>query len=158
MPDGRDRQFSASSRVLSVAAVVLGVAAVADLVYWLVARPGVNFFVVLLALVFVAAFCGACARVRVVVGASGVAVESVVFGFGLARFALDEISDARVDDVRLGQWFGWGYRVTMGASALVLATGPGLVLTLVSGREFTVTLPAAAEALAALEAAAGDAA
>lgn len=141
-----------SSRVLAVGAVVLGAAAATVLVFWLVARPGLDFLVILLVLALAAGFCAACARIRVTIDSAGVACESTFFGFTLARFGLDEIADARVEQVTLGSWFGWGYRVTLGASALVLRAGPGLVLELVSGKQFTVTLPEAAAALVALEA------
>lgn len=147
-------QQTVTSRVLTVAAFVLGVAAAVVLVYWLVVGHDVNLLVILLAVVFAAGACAACARVRVSVGVEGVVAESALFGFTLARHSLDEISDARVDAVRLGSWFGWGYRVTMGASALILHSGRGLVLDLVSGKEFTITLPDPDAALAALEAAA----
>lgn len=143
-----------TSRVLAVPAIVLAGAAAVTFVYWLVVGSDVDFLVILLALVLAAGFCAACARVRVSVDAAGVSCESTVFGFSLARFSLDDIADARVEYVGLGSWFGWGYRVSLGASALILGAGPGLVLKLVSGKEFTVTLPEADAALAALEAAA----
>jgi hypothetical protein len=151
---GEEWQQTVTSRVLTVAALVLGVGAAVLLVYWLVVGHDVNLLVVLLAVVFAAGACAACARVRVSVGAEGVVAESAFFGFTLARHSLDEISDARVDAVSVGTWFGWGYRVTMGASALILHSGGGLVLDLVSGKEFTITLPDPDAALAALEAAA----
>jgi hypothetical protein len=88
------------------------------------------------------------------VGEDGVLVESTVLGFPLAQYSLDEIADAHVDLVSIGSWYGWGYRITLGASGVILQRGPGLVLSLVSGKEFTVTLPTAGAALSALEAAA----
>lgn len=149
-------EAEAASRVLLVSAAVLGAASAAVLVFWLVARPGVDFLVLLLGLVFALLFCLAPARVRVTAGPAGLVVESVLLGFALAQYRLDEIADARVDEVRLGPWLGWGYRVSGAGSAVLLRQGPALVVELVAGREFTVTLPAqdAAAALAALEGAA----
>lgn len=143
-----------TSRVLSVTAIVVAVAAAVVLVYWLAVGSDVDLLVVTVALICVAAFCASCARVRVTVGDSGVLVESTVLGFPLAQYALDDIADAYVDLVSVASWYGWGYRVTLGASGVILQRGPGLVLSLVSGKEFTVTLPTAGAALAALEAAA----
>jgi hypothetical protein len=145
-----------TSHVLVGAAAVLGAAGVVVLVYWLVVGGDVNLLVILLAVVFAAGACAACARVRVTVGTRGLVAESALLGFTLAQHRLDEIADARVETVRLGAWLGWGYRISAAGSALLLRQGPGLVLELVSGKEFTVTLPgdAASAALAALEAAA----
>ncbi|GAA4267673.1 hypothetical protein [Frondihabitans peucedani] len=143
----------ASSRVLLVSAVVLGAASAAVLVFWLVARPGVDFLVLLLGLVFALLSCLAPARVRVTAGPAGLVVESVPLGFALAQYGLDEIADARVEPVSLRSWVGWGFRFTAGGSGVILRGGPALVLELISGKTFTVTLPGAdAEAaLTALE-------
>ncbi|BDZ49587.1 hypothetical protein GCM10025867_18280 [Frondihabitans sucicola] len=147
-------QTTVTSRVLSVTSVVLAAAAAVVLAYWLAVGQNVDLLVVVIALIVVAAFSASCARVRVTVGSTGVVVDSVVLGFPLAQFALDDIADAWVDLVSVGSWYGWGYRATLGASGVILQRGPGLVLSLVSGKEFTVTLPSAGAALAALEAAA----
>jgi hypothetical protein len=143
-----------TSPVLVGASVVGGVATAVVLAYWGAVGGDLDFVVILLVLAVVTGFVAASARVVVTVGARGLTVASALFGFEWTRLALDDIADARVDSVSLGNWLGWGYRVTLGGSALLLVSGRGLIIELVSGRDFTLTMPDPDWALAALLAAA----
>ncbi|RKR75065.1 hypothetical protein [Frondihabitans australicus] len=150
----REWRSVVTSPVLVGASVVLGVATAVVLVWWLVVGGDLDFVVILLALVLATGFVSASARVVVTVGASGLTAASAFFGFHWTRLELDDIADARVDTVSLGSWFGWGYRASLGGSALLLVGRRALVVELVTGREFTITLPDPEWALAALLAAA----
>lgn len=153
-PDVGDWRAVVTSPVLATASVVLGVVFLAVLAYWLVVGSNVTFVVILLALALATGFVAASARVVVSIGGAGVQASSALFGFGWTTLSLDDIADARVDDVSVGSWFGWGYRVTLGGTALILQGRRGLVLDLVSGKDFTITMPDPDWALAALQRAA----
>ncbi|MFI5935262.1 DUF1648 domain-containing protein [Actinoplanes sp. NPDC051494] len=79
-------------------------------------------------------------RLRVSADRRGLRVVAGLAGIPVKRVALDDIASAEAAEIRPSQWGGWGYRVTPGASALVLRGGPGLVLVLRDGRRFAVTL------------------
>lgn len=143
-----------TSPVLVGASLALGLATAVVLVYWLAVGGNLDFVVILLVLAVVTGFMAASARVVVTIGPSGLTAASALFGFEWTRLELDEIADARVDSVSLGNWFGWGYRVSLGGSALLLVSGRGLIVELVSGRDFTLAMPDPEWALAALLAAA----
>ncbi|MDR5699212.1 SdpI family protein [Agromyces aerolatus] len=88
------------------------------------------------ALVLVASFI----RLRVSVDWRGLRVTSLVLGIPLKRIPLDRVRSAQATELRPGEWGGWGYRIMPGRSAIVLRTGPGLVVTTTSDTQFAVSL------------------
>jgi len=52
----------------------------------------------------------------------------------------DAPSIALVLSLRPSEWGGWGYRIMPGRSAIVLRSGPGLVVTTTSGTQFAISL------------------
>lgn len=59
----------------------------------------------------------------------------------IKRIRLDQMASVSAESIDPMQWGGWGYRVMPGRSALVLRSGPGLVVQMTDGRRFAVTLP-----------------
>ncbi|AMM20149.1 hypothetical protein AX769_08190 [Frondihabitans sp. PAMC 28766] len=153
-PDLGEWRAVVTSPVLTGASIVIGVAAAATLVYWIAVGSNLDLLVVVLVLMFVFAFVAGTARVVVTIGSHGLQATSALLGFAWTNLSLDDIADARVADVSIGSWFGWGYRASLGGTALILHGDRGLVVDLVSGKEFTLTLPDPEWALAALETAA----
>ena len=49
-------------------------------------------------------------------------------------------------------WGGWGYRIMPDRSAVVLRSGPGLVVTSTSGKQFAITIDDPEEPAALLQA------
>lgn len=86
--------------------------------------------------VVLALFC----RVRVSVDRRGLRVFASLVGLPLKRIPLSDVAAASVEHIEPRSWGGWGYRVMPGRSALVLRSGPGLVLDLHDGRRFAVTV------------------
>ncbi|UQU63421.1 DUF1648 domain-containing protein [Couchioplanes caeruleus] len=80
------------------------------------------------------------ARVRVTADRRGLRLVAGLIGVPLKRIALADIDTAEPARIAPMEWGGWGYRVAPGRSALVLRSGPGLVLRLRDGRRFAVTL------------------
>jgi Domain of unknown function (DUF1648) len=70
-------------------------------------------------------------------------------GIPARRIAISNISSARPIDLEPAEWGGWGWRLSPGASAVVLRRGPALEITFNTGRRFAVTVdaPAAGAAL-----------
>lgn len=64
--------------------------------------------------------------------------------------SLVRIKRARSIDVEPAAWGGWGWRVTSGASAIVLRRGDGIEVTFHNGRRFAVTVDDAATGAALL--------
>lgn len=153
-PDLGQWRVVVTSPVLVVASIVLGVGTACVLAYWIVVGMNLDLVVILLGLALVTGFVAASARVAVSIGPRGLQASSTLFGFSWTTLELDDIADARVDHVSPGSWFGWGYRASLGGTALILTGSRGLVLDLVSGKDFTITLPDPDWALAALESAA----
>jgi hypothetical protein len=92
-------------------------------------------------------------EVRVSVDHRGLRLVAGLVGVPIKRIPLDDIASATTENIDPKQWGGWGYRVLPGRSALVLRSGPGLVLHLRDGRRFAVTVDdpkAPADLLAAL--------
>jgi hypothetical protein len=77
---------------------------------------------------------------RVIVDRRGLRLVTGPFGTPLKRIPLTDIAAARTEHINPLKWGGWGYRVIPGRSALVLRSGPGLVLDLRDGRRFAVTV------------------
>lgn len=80
------------------------------------------------------------ARLRASVDKRGLKVITWMFGLPLKRIPLTAIESAHTDTLEPLRWGGWGYRVRAGASAIVLRTGPALVVNLRNGKQFAVTL------------------
>ncbi|GAB2917162.1 hypothetical protein GCM10027047_13760 [Rhodococcus aerolatus] len=96
-------------------------------------------------------------RVRVSVDRRGLRVRG---GLGVPLRTVPPARVARADaaEVRAVEWGGWGYRVGPGRAALVLRSGPGLVVELTDGTRFAVTLDDAATPAALLNTLAAGAA
>lgn len=122
-----------ASPVLTVAAIAPALGAVV----LLAAGLPITIAVALGILALVGATLGSA---RVVVDRTGLLVRAGLLGWPRKRVPLDEIVRATATTIRPREWGGWGYRVTPGRSALVLRAGPGLVVDLVDGRRFAVTV------------------
>lgn len=81
-----------------------------------------------------------CARIEVTVDHRGLRVVAGLVRLPIKRIPLDRVERAEAQDVQAGDWGGWGYRVVPGRSALVLRSGPALVITQADGRRFAATL------------------
>jgi hypothetical protein len=92
-------------------------------------------------LALVTGACLAFARLRVSVDRRGLRVVSSLFRLPIKQVALAEIASARVEAIRSAEWGGWGYRVLPGRSAVVLTSGPGIVVQRHNGTVFAVTVP-----------------
>lgn len=121
---------------LTVIVVAVGAAAYAPVL--LGDEPGGAVFGLSVA-VLAALLCASFIRLRVSVDWRGLRVVSL-FGIPLKRVPLDRIDVVEATDIRPGDWGGWGYRIMPGRSAVVLRSGPGLVVTSTSGKQFAITL------------------
>lgn len=81
-----------------------------------------------------------CARFEVTVDHRGLRVTTGLVRLPIKRIPLDRVERAEAQDVQAGDWGGWGYRVMPGRSALVLRSGPALVVTTADGRRFAATV------------------
>ncbi len=61
-------------------------------------------------------------------------------GIPVRRIRVDEISSARSIEIEPKEWGGWGWRVSPGASAIVLRRGEALEVTFRNGRRFAMTV------------------
>jgi hypothetical protein len=71
-------------------------------------------------------------------------------GVPLRTVPLARVARADAAEVRAPDWGGWGYRVGPGRAAVVLRSGPGLVVELTDESRFAVTLDDAATPAALL--------
>jgi len=94
----------------------------------------------ILVLGFAILICVAFSYIRVSVDHRGLRVTSGIFGIPLKRIHLHQIDFAEGADLRAMEWGGWGYRITAGRSAIILRSGPGLIVGTVNGKEFGLTL------------------
>jgi hypothetical protein len=95
-------------------------------------------------LVAVAVFAGILlllGEVRVSVDRRGLRLVAGLVRVPIKRIPLENIASAAAEDIHAMQWGGWGYRIMPGRSALVLRSGPALVVTLRDGHRFEVTVP-----------------
>ncbi|WP_353945230.1 hypothetical protein ABII15_29160 [Streptomyces sp. HUAS MG91] len=92
----------------------------------------------------VAVLTAGCGLVRVGVNARGVRVTCGPLP--IRTIALNRIVEAKSGYARLADMGGFGYRITPGRHAVALRPGDALWLTLVSGREFVVTVDDAVSA------------
>lgn len=95
-------------------------------------------------------------RVDVTVDRRGLRVTAGLLRLTLQRIPLGEITAVRAETVRPADWGGWGYRITPGASALVLRAGPALVVVRHDGRRFAVTVDDPSTPAALLEGLRGE--
>jgi len=79
-------------------------------------------------------------EVQVTVDHRGLRVVAGLLGLPLKRIPVAGIASASAEHIDPTRWGGWGYRILPGRSALVLRSGPGLVLQLRDGRRFAVTV------------------
>lgn len=88
-------------------------------------------------------------RIEVTVDHRGLRVVAGLVRVPIKRIPLEQVEQARAEDIRPTDWGGWGYRVTPGRSALVLRAGPALVVEQRDGRRFAATVddPESAAAL-----------
>lgn len=82
------------------------------------------------------------ARLRISVDWRGLKVVTWILGIPLKTIPLSEIESVRTDALEPMQWGGWGYRFMPGRSAIILRTGPGVVITLTNGKQFALSLDA----------------
>ncbi|HEY5891271.1 MAG TPA: DUF1648 domain-containing protein [Acidimicrobiia bacterium] len=71
-------------------------------------------------------------------------------GVPVRMIGVDEISSARSIELEPKEWGGWGWRVSPGASAIVLRRGEALEITFRNGRRFAMTVDDAATGAALL--------
>ncbi|MBF4570462.1 hypothetical protein ITJ57_16975 [Plantibacter sp. VKM Ac-2880] len=95
--------------------------------------------------------CASFIRLRVSVDWRGLRVVSL-FGIPMKRIPLDQVDVVEATDIRPMDWGGWGYRIMPGRSAVVLRSGPGLVVTTASGKQFAITIDDPEEPAALLQA------
>lgn len=108
-------------------------------------------------LVLAILLCASFIRLRVSVDWRGLRVVSV-FGIPMKRIPLDRVEVVEATDIRPMDWGGWGYRIMPGRSAVVLRSGPGLVVTSTTGKQFAITIDDPEEPAALLQALAARAA
>jgi hypothetical protein len=83
---------------------------------------------------------GVFAWVQVTVDARGLRLGLGPWAWTVKKVPLADIASTDAEEISAGDWGGWGYRVMPGRSALVLRSGPAVVLTLSDGRRFAVTV------------------
>lgn len=71
-------------------------------------------------------------------------------GMRARRIPLDDVRFGKAIDLEPAAWGGWGWRVTSGASAIVLRRGDAIEVTFENGRRFAVTVDDAATGAALL--------
>lgn len=100
------------------------------------ALNAIGIAVAVLAVLAVLAF----ASLRVTVDWRGLRVISLLTGVPLQRIPLNQIQDVQVADLHPAEWGGWGYRVMSGKSAVIVRSGPGIVITTHDGKQFALSL------------------
>ncbi len=95
-----------------------------------------GFTILLIACIVLASF----VRLRITVDWRGLRVVSLLLHLPLKRIPLNRIRRADALELRASEWGGWGYRVMPGRSALILGSGPGLVVTTTDDKQFAITL------------------
>lgn len=80
------------------------------------------------------------ARLRISVDWRGLKVVTWILGIPLKTIPLSAIESVRTDALEAVQWGGWGYRFMPGRSAIILRTGPGVVVNLTNGKQFALSL------------------
>lgn len=90
--------------------------------------------------------------VEVTISESAVRVATGPLRVPLWRIPLEEVAEARVEDVRPRAYGGYGYLAKGGRRGLVVRAGPGLLLRRKRGRDVLVTVEGAEEGAALLNA------
>ena len=80
------------------------------------------------------------ASLRVTVDWRGLRVVSLLTRLPVKRIPLDRVRDVEVTDLHPAEWGGWGYRVLPGRTAVILRSGPGMVVTTRDGTQFALSL------------------
>lgn len=93
-----------------------------------------------IALVGASVLVAAASTARVTVDRRGLRVGLGPFGWPRIVVPSAEIVSATAADVSPAEFGGWGYRIAPGASAVILRSGPALVVTRRSGRRLAVTV------------------
>ena len=91
-------------------------------------------------LAVIALVSAAFARIQVGIDARGLLVSSGTLGIPLRTVPLAAIDAVHADYLEALRWGGWGYRVMPGRSAVILRSGPGLIVNLTSGSQFAVSV------------------
>lgn len=97
-----------------------------------------SMIMMVLATLLVAVLCA----FRVSVDDRGFRVTSWLFGIPIKRIPVATIDTVEVAVLEPMAWGGWGYRVMPGRSAIVLRTGPGLLITQRDQKQFAISLDA----------------
>ncbi|MGI9001340.1 MAG: hypothetical protein ACR2GH_06700 [Pseudonocardia sp.] len=93
--------------------------------------------------------------VAVTVDRRGLTLALGPLGWPRVRVPAEDVVSATVADVSPGQFGGWGYRIVPGARAVIIRSGPALVVTRRSGQRFVVTVDGATTAAGLLNGLAG---
>lgn len=92
----------------------------------------------------------AMARIRVTIDGEALRVRGALLPVPLRTIATDRIRAVDAAVIEPMHWGGWGYRGLPGQVAIVLRSGPGIVVTTRDGSRFAVTVDGAAEGAAVL--------
>jgi hypothetical protein len=84
------------------------------------------------------------ARLRISVDWRGLKVVTWILGIALKTIPLAAVESVHTEALEPVHWGGWGYRVMAGRSAIILRTGPGIVVDLTNGKQFALSLTAPA--------------
>jgi hypothetical protein len=115
--------------------VVGGVLAAGSVIVWFTADV-----VPALVLAAAALTAGVLAWVQVTVDPRGLRIGLGPWAWTVKSVPLAAIASASAQSIEAVDWGGWGYRVMPGRSAVVLRSGPAIVLELTDGRRFAVTV------------------
>jgi hypothetical protein len=115
--------------------VVAGALAGGGVVVWFTADA-----VPALVLAVAAVTAAVLAWVQVTVDARGLRIGLGPWAWTVKNVPRAAIASARAQSTAARDWGGWGYRVLPGRSAVVLHSGPAIVLELADGRRFAVTV------------------
>ena len=87
---------------------------------------------------------------RIRIDAAGLRYRSFA-GIPRAHLSHQEIAEAELIDINLGDWGGWGWRKNASGTALVTQSGPGIRITRTNGRILEISTDDAATAVQLLE-------
>ncbi|MGI5216570.1 hypothetical protein [Nocardia sp. CA-290969] len=136
LPIGRTERVSWSRRATSPWMLLAGLSSIlVGVAVGFVVHPAVGAIAVVAGI-----FAGQLALVRVVVDQRGLTVATGLLGWPRWRLAPAEITEVTATDISPAQYGGYGFRLTPGATAVVLRGGPGIVVTRRSGRQFAVSV------------------
>lgn len=80
------------------------------------------------------------ARLRISVDWRGLKVVTWILGVSLKTLPLAAVESVHTEALKAEEWGGWGYRVMPGRSAIILRTGPGIVVGTTNGKQFALSL------------------